>query len=46
MAGVEIQGFEELRRNTEHICKNVLDRAIQAAEEQATEADKTLAGGQ
>jgi hypothetical protein len=32
MPGIEIKGFEELRRNTEHICKNVLDRAIQAAE--------------
>lgn len=37
MAGIEIKGFEELRRNTEHICKDVLDRAIQAAEDAAAE---------
>ena len=37
MAGIEIKGFEELRRNTEHICKEVLDRAIQAAEDAAAQ---------
>ncbi len=37
MAGIEIQGFEELRRNTDHICKDVLDRAIQAAEDAAAQ---------
>jgi HK97 gp10 family phage protein len=40
MAGIEIQGFEELRRNTEHICKEVLDRAIKAAEDAAAEVIK------
>ena len=40
MAGIEIQGFEELRRNTEHICKDVLDRAIKAAEDAAAEVIK------
>ena len=45
MAGIEIRGFEELRRNTEHICKDVLDRAIQAAEIDisAQEAEKEKA---
>jgi hypothetical protein len=33
VAGIEITGFEELRRNTEHICNEVLDRAIKAAED-------------
>ena len=37
MAGIEIKGFEELRRNTEHICKEVLDRAINAAEDAAAQ---------
>jgi HK97 gp10 family phage protein len=37
LAGIEIKGFEELRRNTDHICKNILDRAIQAAEDAAAQ---------
>jgi len=37
VAGIEIKGFEELRRNTENICRNVLDRAIQAAEDAAAQ---------
>ena len=37
MAGIEIQGFEALRRNTEHICKDIVDRAIQAAEDAAAQ---------
>jgi len=37
MAGIEIKGFEELRRNTDHVCKDVLDRAIKAAEDAASE---------
>lgn len=37
MAGIEIKGFEELRRDTEHICNDVLDRAIQAAEDAAAQ---------
>jgi hypothetical protein len=35
--GIKIKGFEALTRNTEHICKNVLDRAIQVAEDAATQ---------
>jgi hypothetical protein len=31
------RGFEELRRNTEHICMNVLDRALEAAEDAAAQ---------
>jgi HK97 gp10 family phage protein len=37
VAGIEIRGSEELRRNTDHICKDVLDRAIKAAEDAAAE---------
>jgi HK97 gp10 family phage protein len=37
MAGIEIKGFEDLRRETEHICKDVLDLAIQAAEDAAAQ---------
>lgn len=37
VAGIEIMGFEELRRNTEHIGKEVLDRAIQAPEDAAAQ---------
>jgi HK97 gp10 family phage protein len=40
MAGIELKGFEELRRNTDHICNDVLDRAIKAAEDAAAEVIK------
>jgi hypothetical protein len=40
MPGIEITGFEELRRNTDHVCKDVLDRAIRAAEDAAAEVIK------
>jgi len=33
MPGIEINGFEELRHNSEHICKVVLDRVIKPAED-------------
>jgi hypothetical protein len=37
MSGIAIRGFEELRLNTDQICKDVLDRAIQAAEDAAAQ---------
>jgi HK97 gp10 family phage protein len=40
MAEVQIKGFEDLRRETENICKDVLDRAIKAAEDAAAEVIK------
>jgi HK97 gp10 family phage protein len=43
VAGIEIKGFEELRSNTEHICKEVLDRAVKAAEDAAAEVVKKAA---
>jgi len=37
MAGVEIKGFEELRRDTERLARAIGDEAILAAEDAATE---------
>ncbi len=35
MAGIEVRGFEELRKNTEHLSRVVADEAIRAAEDAA-----------
>jgi len=35
VAGIEIKGFEELRRNTEHLEKAIVEEAITAAENAA-----------
>lgn len=35
MAGIEIRGFDELRRNTERLCRAIEDEAVRAAEDAA-----------
>jgi hypothetical protein len=37
MAGVEIKGFQELVRNCTHLSKEVLEKALQAAEDAAAQ---------
>jgi len=40
MAGVEIKGFQELVRNCNYLSKEVLDKALQAAEDAAAQVVK------
>lgn len=40
MAGIEIEGFEELRRNIDRICGPIVDRAIRAAQDAAARVIK------
>lgn len=40
MAGTEIKGFEDLKRNVDHIRKDILERALIAAENAAAEVIK------
>jgi HK97 gp10 family phage protein len=40
MAGIETNRLENLRRNIEHICNDVLDRAVKAAEDAAARVIK------
>ncbi len=37
MAGIEIRGFEELRRNTDRLGKTIAEEAVLAAENAAAE---------